>query len=201
MASRSRMAWVIPVAATCGSSALAAELGQPRPTAAEIRTIEMQVELPDDANSLGEYIRYYYVDATRAERTIEGGYVSIYSVDSAKWPIGQVAIVHGYDDVPAPYDAGCDVVRIAYSPGKSRPVEARCDPGLDLFPPSLVPGWMYALVPLTPIIALLYFGISRWLTARRTRKSIGNLPEVSQELSEQGDAMPPNTSLERTREG
>jgi len=138
------------------------------PTPAEIQFIESRIELPDGAHPLNEYVRFYYVVDIQGQRTIEGGYVSTPDTAPFKWT-GPIVIVRNYEDVPAPYDAGCGVIRIAFVPGLSKGVKASCDPALEMFPPSLAPTWMYALFPLTPFAALLIFAIYRGLASRRAQ--------------------------------
>jgi hypothetical protein len=122
-----------------------------------------------DAGPLDHYIRFYYVSAEKQQRTIEAGYVSRSGIEPSKRPVNPIVIVKGYDDVPAWYDAGCAAIRVSYKPQLTTAIEARCDPSLELYPPSL-PGWMYALAPLAPLAALLYFGTTRWLPYIRARR-------------------------------
>ena len=141
-----------------------------KPTEAEIQYIETHIDMPNDAGPLDNYIRFYYVGEDKQQRTIEAGYVSRSDIEPSKLPVNPIVVVQGYDDVPAWYDASCAAVRISYTPQRSTKVEARCDPSLELFTPPVVPGWMYALVPLAPFAALFYFGIARGLRAFRARR-------------------------------
>src|SRR5262245_49772814 len=122
---------------------LAADTAEP-PTAAEIQLIESRIELPDGAYRLDEYVRFYYVVLGQPHRRIDGGYVAKHTLDSYGWPPdgqrsppGQIAIVQDYEDVPAPYDAGCSVLRIEFVAARSKEVKVRCDPQLEIYPPSL----------------------------------------------------------------
>ena len=104
------------------------------PSAAEIHAIEAALKMPDGAGPLGEYVRYYYSETDSKSRTVVGMYVQKTCLEFEKIPIPAtgMVVVAGERDVPAPWDAGCEVVTVIYAPEKAAHVNARCDSELSL---------------------------------------------------------------------
>ena len=69
--------------------------------------------MPSGAEPLANYFRYYYAKAAKPG-WIYGMYVAKHYFDAADRPIEEIVVVDGESDIPAPYDAGCDVVFVSY---------------------------------------------------------------------------------------
>src|SRR5262245_19164841 len=90
--------------------------------------------MPEGAKPLGEYVRYYYSETSPTARTVVGMYVDKQYLEWEKIsvPATGVVIVASSNDVPAPYDAGCEVVTVTYAPENPATLKARCDSELSV---------------------------------------------------------------------
>jgi len=147
-----------------------------RPSLDEIRLIEAQVKMPSGAASIREYVRYYYTISTQNPRTIGGMYVAKGDLAAAPLPAEEIVVVDSSADIPAPWDAGCEVVTIRYVPGRAPSVDASCDSTLTVESPS-PEGRFIEFVAVTVILGIPLAGfiwLWRRLVARRAQKSRDN---------------------------
>lgn len=147
------------------------------PSDDEIRTIESRVKLPDGAYPLDAYVRYYYRDTRDDGTAIEGGYVTKSELDHEGIPTGNaVVLVGGSEDIPAPWDAGCEVVWVSYLSSREPQIRAECSSTLS-FPSSgsgSGPGDLVFVVA-AAIVGLILAPVAwfsrRWLARRKQHSS------------------------------
>jgi hypothetical protein len=96
------------------------------PTKIEIHKIEAKVRMPRGAFSIRKYVRYYYAVEESGGRRIKGMYVEKSYLTAKAIPEEGFVVVSGESEIPAPYDAGCSVVFVAYDLRDASRVSTYC---------------------------------------------------------------------------
>jgi len=164
---------LIAVLCACLPRASIADEASARPTPAEIQHMERHVPMPDGAGSKAEYVRYYFISDTWKPRTIVGRYVERHYLDPAKIPAEEIVVVESEADVDAPFDTGCGVITVTYSPRESTKVHAWCSGEVGLPSISNPAGSIWLLLLALPV-ALLLVAFRRFLRWRDSRSAPPN---------------------------
>jgi hypothetical protein len=130
--SRSYVTAAVAIAAMCASYPTLAQ-AVTRPSDAEIHDIEAKLTMPHGAASILEYVRYYYASVSKRGRYVTGVYVARTNFEPPDVPSSDVVVVSSDAEVPAPYDAGCDVVWVTYDPDAASILSSYCSSELKLW--------------------------------------------------------------------
>jgi hypothetical protein len=112
---------VICVLLAC-SSARASVAAHWRPTTKEIQTLERKVSLPNGADPLDSYQRYYAGENDRAGKVIHGRYVGLTTLPRK----GFISVVSP-SKLPTIADGGCGVIDVIYSVPRSAVMSVACN--------------------------------------------------------------------------
>jgi hypothetical protein len=152
--------------------------GKHRPSLADIHRLEEDVTLPDGADALQSYVRYYYM--TDNPRTVVGIYVARYELkyelEPSQIPLEGIILVDGDSDVPRPWDAGCGVVKVYYPLVAPTHIAAECVSSLnDMYSPSGTSRLAFVAIclPIGVFLAAAAW-FARRLLGRWIRSSRGN---------------------------
>ena len=130
--SRSYVTAAVAIASMFASYTTLAQVAT-RPSDAEIRDIEAKLTMPHGAASIPEYVRYYYASVSKRGRYIAGVYVARINFEPPDVPTSDIVVVSSDAEVPAPYDAGCDVVWVTYDPDAASVLSSYCSSELKLW--------------------------------------------------------------------
>jgi hypothetical protein len=124
-------ATVLALLAVCASQTASTHDTVAMPSVAELRDVEAKIAMPRGTELLAKYFRFYYAQAD-SPGWIYGMYVAKHYFGPAERPGQEIVVVASEADIPAPYDAGCDVVFVSYDVQNDKLGAIYCAPELSL---------------------------------------------------------------------